>query len=820
MGTKRFWRGRPRAVDVADDPAGIGPTGHPVRFGAALALAGTLTLVVGVGASEGSSTGLADGVATESLAGDAALGAQATALTSIGPSDDSAEASASAYSNQSDSEALEALRATHPSLLQHLLWSPPPLGEGERLLGFEDEFTATIEGPNGTKGQIHSGTPIRSSLGDGTPQLVDVTLSAGLDGGHSPANPVVDYSLAASLAGPMQFKDAAIGVSFPDAGAANAQQVNDKLAYLNAWEDTDLLVAPLPDGFTTIQMLRSANSPESFTVDLDLPPGAELEETGVDLNLEGAGVVLPGGESLGISPPMAWDADGNPIETSLDVLDTNSFELRLAHRDTPVRYPLALDPTYTFCSATCGSWWSDWHPYVPKSWNWSMIHGGSWGYPLDFGNSGLWILATQSHSNPAAYDFGESAYWYFNAAGRGERVYRYIQEGLNHNAINSTELMGLFDSSTLRFVNGISSITGVSPGRDNDDLSPFTPAASGPWHYEWKVDHCFVGEPRFACGLADAAHGRADLAGGNPILQLLIRDVTSTQNEPPFAFMRTAYVYTVGGFQPPSVPPDTVIDEGPQGIERDTEVAFEFHGAGAVSRFECKLDGGPWGTCATGVAYQNLPQGRHTFEVRAVDGLNQADPTPDSRTWIIDSETRSPIDPEEEVVARAAGDAYGRCENHLESTGGCLPDSNEHTFCWGDNFQRQGGWNGATHAMDNLVVETILTKNYMSTCTEDTDLIWHLFRHSDLAGGWFCDDGQVDGRICRRGRALMDPHDMQNQREWKEVACHETGHSIGLHHRNYERYDCMHRKNYYVPYPHYSDHSIHHVNVDCNPCRW
>jgi hypothetical protein len=45
-------------------------------------------------------------------------------------------------------------------------------------------------------------------------------------------------------------------------------------------------------------------------------------------------------------------------------------------------------------------------------------------------------------------------------------------------------------------------------------------------------------------------------------------------------------------------------------------------------RFECRLDGAAFGGCASPVAFTDLTEGPHTFDVRAVDGAGTPDPTP------------------------------------------------------------------------------------------------------------------------------------------------------------------------------------------------
>ena len=89
-----------------------------------------------------------------------------------------------------------------------------------------------------------------------------------------------------------------------------------------------------------------------------------------------------------------------------------------------------------------------------------------------------------------------------------------------------------------------------------------------------------------------------------------------------------------------AVLPDTTIVSGPPARTGSRSAEFEFSGS-EDSTFECRLDSEDFTTCGPGAkAYANLADGQHTFEVRAVDGVGQRDPTPASHTWRVD--TRAP----------------------------------------------------------------------------------------------------------------------------------------------------------------------------------
>src|SRR5262249_58593905 len=85
-----------------------------------------------------------------------------------------------------------------------------------------------------------------------------------------------------------------------------------------------------------------------------------------------------------------------------------------------------------------------------------------------------------------------------------------------------------------------------------------------------------------------------------------------------------------------------------------SSASFTFSGTDSgtgVASFECKLDGGSFAACTSPKSYSSLADGSHTFQVRAIDGAGNVDPTPASFTWTID--TRPPA----VTITQASGQA-------------------------------------------------------------------------------------------------------------------------------------------------------------------
>lgn len=83
--------------------------------------------------------------------------------------------------------------------------------------------------------------------------------------------------------------------------------------------------------------------------------------------------------------------------------------------------------------------------------------------------------------------------------------------------------------------------------------------------------------------------------------------------------------------------PDTIITEGPSGVVFSVP-SFRFTSNVAGSRFECRIDSGPYTACSSAILAHKvfgLSQGAHTFEVRAIGPDGLVDPSPASRTFTL-----------------------------------------------------------------------------------------------------------------------------------------------------------------------------------------
>jgi hypothetical protein len=84
-------------------------------------------------------------------------------------------------------------------------------------------------------------------------------------------------------------------------------------------------------------------------------------------------------------------------------------------------------------------------------------------------------------------------------------------------------------------------------------------------------------------------------------------------------------------------PPNTTIVDGPSGLVPTASASFSFTASEAGATFECKLDAGAFVACTSPTPFTGLAQGAHTLMVFATDTAGNADPSPTSRSWTVDT---------------------------------------------------------------------------------------------------------------------------------------------------------------------------------------
>jgi hypothetical protein len=83
--------------------------------------------------------------------------------------------------------------------------------------------------------------------------------------------------------------------------------------------------------------------------------------------------------------------------------------------------------------------------------------------------------------------------------------------------------------------------------------------------------------------------------------------------------------------------PHATITSHPANPTNSTLAKFTFIATKPGSKFQCQLDDGAYSACTSTTTYEGLHDGQHIFSVKATDAVGNADLTPDSFTWTIDT---------------------------------------------------------------------------------------------------------------------------------------------------------------------------------------
>ncbi|WP_408890221.1 Ig-like domain-containing protein [Myxococcus faecalis] len=107
---------------------------------------------------------------------------------------------------------------------------------------------------------------------------------------------------------------------------------------------------------------------------------------------------------------------------------------------------------------------------------------------------------------------------------------------------------------------------------------------------------------------------------------------------------------TTVSFTTDTAAPDTSLLTGPVGTVAAPGASFTFDSNESGVTYECSLDGAAFTACTSPTSYTGLAQGSHTFQVRARDAAGNVDPTPASRTWVVDT-----VAPDTTIVSGPSG---------------------------------------------------------------------------------------------------------------------------------------------------------------------
>ncbi len=196
-------------------------------------------------------------------------------------------------------------------------------------------------------------------------------------------------------------------------------------------------------------------------------------------------------------------------------------------------------------------------------------------------------------------------------------------------AVRATDPSGNADPTPVQFhftVDATPPHTSVTSGpAEGSTTSDFTPTFAFSSTEVDSVFECKVDSGSFAnCASPQTT---TPLADGPHTFQVRATDLASNTDPGP-----VARHFTVD-----TVAPNTTITSGPGAGSTiaDSTPTFRFASDEGGASFECKLDGGAFGACASPRTISKLTDGPHAFAVRAVDAGGNIDPSPTSRSFTV-----------------------------------------------------------------------------------------------------------------------------------------------------------------------------------------
>ncbi len=148
----------------------------------------------------------------------------------------------------------------------------------------------------------------------------------------------------------------------------------------------------------------------------------------------------------------------------------------------------------------------------------------------------------------------------------------------------------------------------------------FTTNESGGVTYECSLD----GASFTACATPKSYTGLAD---GSHTLRVRATDVVGNVESP-----AASYTWVID-----RTAPQTTIGTKPPALSASATANFTASSDESPVTFECKVDGGAWAACPDPITFTGLADGSHTVLIRAVDAAGNADASPASDTWTIDT---------------------------------------------------------------------------------------------------------------------------------------------------------------------------------------
>lgn len=252
------------------------------------------------------------------------------------------------YRDLDAGRAFAAVKETQAELIERPTNEPPRLKSDEKIVDYISPTAALVKRSGAKRPAMLEavGAPIAAKAaaggkGSAVADLKPIDLDL-RDAGSSwrPKLPSVGVTLPKTAGAAATLGDELV-LDVPGAKTAGRPVDGRKVFYGAALKDTDVVLEPAAAGLEISWVLRSPAAPESLPLGLRSQRGKRFaSKPGQD----GSVTLLSEGEvAATVSPAVAWDAQGKPVEATL-VAEGGELSVRVAHAKADLAYPIVVDP--------------------------------------------------------------------------------------------------------------------------------------------------------------------------------------------------------------------------------------------------------------------------------------------------------------------------------------------------------------------------------------------------------------------------------------------------------------------------------------------
>ncbi|MBO9534613.1 MAG: hypothetical protein J7513_16690, partial [Solirubrobacteraceae bacterium] len=228
------------------------------------------------------------------------------------------------FRNLTADQAIAAVKAEQPALVERETSLKPHLRKGERIIRWASRTAAVVEQ------KTAKGTKLAIAESTGAPMAVKAASGKGYE--------PIDLSLVDATKDAWKPKRGRQPLAIPRASGGDVLLGNDlaikparrdvpgslltnssKVLYPGTDRDTDVMVEPHAAGAEISWVLRSPDAPSSLPLDI---AGQGGDAARFEMAPDGGANIIRDGNTVGrVGAPYAWDAQGQTVDASLKLID-------------------------------------------------------------------------------------------------------------------------------------------------------------------------------------------------------------------------------------------------------------------------------------------------------------------------------------------------------------------------------------------------------------------------------------------------------------------------------------------------------------------